>query len=167
MSVCATVEKKQKKEEAEMQSWLQYICLVLTSDLCKTSVTPSEMTSLSVRSHFLCHRMSSWFDRAWACVSMRAVFTYCMHPCICDYSECMSVSVCVRIRACACACGQNYRSVHPALPPSVLRQATGHFIHCQPLYTAHTVALFVLVWFWLIQDIISSSVITNMAFHIQ
>lgn len=55
-----------------------------------------------------------------------------MHPCICDYSECMCVWVCM----CACACGQNYRSVHPALPPSVLRQATGHFIHSHPLHTA-------------------------------
>ena len=79
--------------------------------------------------------------------------TYCMWVCmyedsihICIHAYvifCIYVCVCVRI--CARACGQKYRSVHPALPPSVLRQATGHFI--LSLSILH-IALFVFIhWF--------------------
>lgn len=47
------------------------------------------------------------------------------------------------VRACARACGQKYRSVHPALPPSVLGQASGHYMHTHPLHTDTGLFVFV------------------------
>lgn len=87
---------------------------VLTSDICKTSVTPSQMTSQTVCSHFLCHRMSSWLGwsahcvhvcvcacvraflrvRVCACGYLWALHSY-MHQCLCYYPECVCVYVCM------------------------------------------------------------------------
>lgn len=136
---CVTVKKKGKKL-FWLQSMLGFWLLILVKPvwhLLKWPICPSRAASCAIQ-----WALNLADQHLCVGVYVRGQYLH-MHPCICDYSVCMC--------ECARACGQKYRSVHPALPPSVLRQATGHFIHTHPLHIQYShIALFVFVYLLLL-----------------
>lgn len=70
------------------------------------------------------------------------------HIYICIHAYIIAMHVCVWMHLCARACGQKYRSVHPALPPSVLKQATGHLTHTHTQPSMQTYSSVLVCFYW-------------------
>jgi len=135
------------------------VCWCLAPDIClkKSNNKKIKQTYVASGQMISGHVLSSQFGKLEpVCVSVyvwRALFTHAaMHM---WFNICM----CVCVGVCTQSCGQKYRLVHPALPPSVLRQASGHVLHT---LTAIQFCFFFLILLRMLKGLHLLTNITNM-----